>query len=137
MQTILLKVKVSIPEDSKLIMENVINPRTNSTLLASTEFCNVQHKQVEVILVQASEVVVNSYAGTGFVTSGGNGWVGVRREDYVATCYWCGCGPLKQKFGGHDRDLDSDSEYGEYPWDVGELAKVEGDTDYVDLFKII
>jgi hypothetical protein len=36
-----------------------------------------------------------------------------------------------------DRDLDSDSEFGEYPWDVGELAKVEGDTDYGDLFKII
>ena len=29
------------------------------------------------------------------------------------------------------------SKYGEYPWDVGELAKVEGDTDYVDLFKIM
>ena len=38
---------------------------------------------------------------------------------------------------GHDRDLDRNSEYGEYPWDVGVLAKVEGDTDYVDLFKII
>jgi len=32
---------------------------------------------------------------------------------------------------GHGRDLDSDSEYGEYPWHVGILATVEGDTDYV------
>ena len=40
-------------------------------------------------------------------------------------------------YGGYVRDLDSDSKYGEYPWDVGELAKVEGDTDYVDLFKIM
>jgi len=33
---------------------------------------------------------------------------------------------------GHSgRDLDSDSEYGEYPWHVGLLATVEGDTDYV------
>ena len=39
--------------------------------------------------------------------------------------------------GGYVRDLDSDSKYGEYPWDVGEMAKVEGDTDYGDLFKII
>jgi len=42
-----------------------------------------------------------------------------------------------QRFGGallgrgHGRDLDSDSEYGEYPWHVGVLATVEGDTDYV------
>jgi len=42
------------------------------------------------------------------------------------------------KFGGallgrghSGRDLDSDSEYGEYPWHVGLLATVEGDTDYV------
>lgn len=33
------------------------------------------------MLVQASEVGVSSYAGTGLVTSGRNGWVGVRRED--------------------------------------------------------
>ena len=35
---------------------------------------------------------------------------------------------------GHDRDLDSDSEYGEYPWYLGELAKVEEcglDKDYL------
>jgi len=42
-----------------------------------------------------------------------------------------------QKFGGallgrgHGRDLDSDSEYGEYPWHVGLLANVDGDTEYV------
>jgi hypothetical protein len=92
---------------------------------------------VEALLVQASEVGVSSYAGTGFVTSGRIGWVGVRREDNAATCYWCGCGPHEQMCVGHVRDLDSDSEYGEYPWDVGELSKVEGDTDYGDLFKII
>ena len=42
-----------------------------------------------------------------------------------------------QRFGGallgrgHGRDLDSNTEYGEYPWHVGVLATVEGDTEYV------
>jgi len=33
--------------------------------------------------------------------------------------------------GHHGKDLDSDTEYGEYPWHVGILATVDGDTDYV------
>ena len=33
---------------------------------------------------------------------------------------------LRLRFGGYVRDLDSDSKYGEYPCDVGELAKWRG-----------